>query len=151
MKKKHIKYIIASVIAILIVVLLILIYNNLFASSNNKRNGDIKDYVITTEEINSVKEKFSGIEEVESVDVTTHSDVNSRRISIVVKLSKDVDFEKMKKSANEVFSSFSEKNLGYYDIHITIDSKQEDSIYPKMGTKVKRQEDNDKLEFNWSR
>ena len=151
MKKRNVKYIIASIVAVVIFILIILIYKNLFADSNNTRNSDMSDYKLSSEEINAVKDKFNEIEEVDSVKVTTLEDVSSRRISIVVMLNKDVDFEEIKKVSNSLFTSFSEKNLNYYDIHITVDTKEESEIYPKMGTRMKPENGETDLEFNWSR
>ena len=107
---------------------------------------------MSSQEIDSVKAKFTQLEEVESVNISTLDDVKSRRLSIVVTLNSDVDFDSMKKISNEALLGFSEKNLNYYDIHITIDSKNDESdIYPKMGTRVKPSEGETNLEFVWSR
>ena len=141
MKKKSIKYIIILIVVILIVAFSILIYNNLFASSESLRYKDIEKHKLTNNEINSVKDKVIELENVDDVDVY----VNSKIIKIVVKLKEDINFENIKTKANETISSFSEKNVEYYDIEFFVASKNEESeIYPQIGYKFKTNES-----FSW--
>ena len=143
MKNKKIKLAIIALVALIIVVLIVLIYFNLFASRNNSRNKNIDNYKLTNNEINSVKDKINELESVDSVDI--HTNNNSKIIKIVVNLTEDVEFDEIKKLANESLSGFSEDNLSYYDFEFFVDSNKEESeIYPKIGYKFVSN-----LEFSW--
>lgn len=143
MKKKYIKLAIILVIVIIVSILLVLIYQNLFAGGNSPRNTDIINYKITNNEINATKDKIQEIEEVKSVDI--HTNNNSKIIKIVVVLSSDVDFDKIKAMANECITNFSEENIAYYDFEFYVDSENQDSeVYPKIGYKFRSS-----LEFSW--
>ena len=143
MKKNNIKIIIVSLIILIIAILLFLIYENLFADHGSARNNEFSNYNISDNEINSVKDKIKEIEQVKEVDIHTNND--SKIIKIIVNLSDDVKFDDMKKIAKESITNFSEDNLSYFDIEFFIDTEKEDSeIYPRIGYKVKSNED-----FSW--
>lgn len=130
------------VVIICIILLLILgsgfmVYKNLFQNNSSTRFENIEKYKLTKKEIKSAKEKFSELENMEEIDIY----VNSKIIRIFIKLNEDEDFEKIKSLSDDVISSFSEKNLGYYDIEIFIESLNEESdIYPQIGYKYKTSE-----------
>ena len=143
MKKKNIKWIIIAVVVIIIFAFLVLIYNSVFSGRNAIRNKDILNYKLTNNEINSVQDKIKEVPELKNVDV--HTNNNSKIIKIVVTLSSDVDFDQMKKVAEESLNNFSEDNLSYYDIEFYIDTENEESeIYPQIGYKF-----NSNSEFSW--
>lgn len=138
---KKIKYCIISVVAIIIILLLVLIYKNVFASSNSSRYNGIENHVLSNDEKNSAKIKINELENVKDIDIH----VDSKIIKIIVTLTDDIDFEKVKSKADEVVSSFKEKNLSYYDIEFYVDSKNEESeVYPQIGYKFKTNE-----KFSW--
>lgn len=141
MNKKSIKYIIIAAVALLIIVFSIIIYKNIFASSNSSRYEGIENYKLTNNEINSVKDKINELDEVKKVDIYTDSKI----IKIVVKLSSEADFEKVKAKANESLKGFKEKNLTYYDVEFFVQSSNKDSeVYPQIGYKFKTNS-----EFSW--
>lgn len=141
MKKKPVKYTIMFLVVGLVIVFVFLIYNNLFAESESLRYKDIEKHKLTNNEINSVKDKIKELENIKDVDVY----VDSKIIKIVVKLEKDINFDDIKTKANETMSSFSEKNIKYYDIEFFVDSSNEESeMYPQIGYKFKTSE-----EFSW--
>lgn len=141
MKKKHVKSIIVFVIILLIVIISFFIYKNLFADSKSLRYEGIENYKLTNKEINAVKDKINELEEIKSIDVYTDSKI----IKIVVKLKEDVEFDEVKKIANESISHFSEKNLTFYDVEFFVQSSNKESeTYPQIGYKFKTNS-----EFSW--
>lgn len=139
--KKYIKYIILLVIIIVIFILGFFIYKNLFADLDNSRYKDIETYKLTNDEKNSAKDKINELENVKSVKIYKDSKI----IKIVVKLEEDIDFENIKTNANHVITSFSEKNLSYYDLEFFVESDNKESeVYPQIGYKFKANE-----EFAW--
>ena len=142
MKKKKKKIIIISSIIVIILVLLVLVLKVLFANNPTSRNKDIKKHKITSDEKSAVISEIKELEEVKKVDIHTNND--SRIIKIVVNLSSDVEFDKLKEVANKSISNFKEKNLEYYDIEFFVDSESDDSIYPKIGSKFRQSN-----EFSW--
>ena len=137
------KKIVIVIVALVILVLTLLIGHNLFSSVDNSRMLGNNKYKITNNEKNSVIDKLEEIDNVSSVDVYK----NIKIIKIVINLSEDTDFEKVKKISNEAIELFSEKNLSYFDIEIYVKSASEESeTYPKIGYKHKSKE-----EFTWSR
>ena len=133
-KKKIIKYSIITIIVIIFVIIGYMVYKNVFAGSESKRFENIENYKLTTEEINSVKDKLNEIENIEDVNIYT----NSKIIKIHIVLSEDTDFKKIKDISNDSLSKFSDDNLSFYDIEIFIESKNEDSSdYPQIGYKHK--------------
>ena len=141
MKKKIIKYSIIAVIILIIVIFSFVIYKNLFATSNSSRYDDIKNYKLTNDEINSVKDIVKELGQVNDVDVY----IDSKIIKIVVKLEDDIDFEQVKEKANATIKQFKEKNLTYYDVEFFVQSSNKDSeVYPQIGYKFKTNS-----EFSW--
>lgn len=136
MKKK----IVGIIVALVILVLIGLIFNNLFGKSNSPRVKSTDKYTLTNNEKNSVKDKLEEIDNVDKVEIYT----NVKIIKIIVNLSDDTDFEKVKSISNEALSGFKEKNLNYYDIEIYVNGKEDSEIYPKIGYKHKT-----KSEFKW--
>ena len=135
MKKK----VIIITIVIVILLLLVAIFNNLFSSSNYSRTS--KKYSLSNNEKNSVKAKLEEIENVDSVSIYK----NVKIIKIVINLSSDTDFEQVKRISNEALSNFSEKNLGYFDVEIYVNSENDESeVYPQIGYKHKKNQ-----EFSW--
>lgn len=134
MKKKYIKYIIILIVILLISIISFLIYKNLFVGSENLRYEGIENYKLTNDEKNAVKDKINELEEIKKIDVYTDSKI----IKIVVKLKEDINFDDIKKVANESISKFSEDNLAYYDVQFFVESDNEESeIYPQIGYKFK--------------
>lgn len=134
MKKKYIKYIIIIVSIILMSILLLLIYNNMFAKSNSTRYEGIENYKLTNDEKNAVKDKINELEGIKSIDVYTDSKI----IKIVVKLKEDINFDDIKRVANESIEKISEENLSYYDIGFFVESNNKESkVYPQIGSKFK--------------
>lgn len=143
MKKKDIKLIIILVSITVIFIFLLLIYKNIFSGTNSSRNNDIKDYKISNNEINAVKNKINELEEVKTVDI--HTNNNSKIVKIVVVLSSDIDFKEIQTVANESLTNFKKENLSYYDIEFYIDTENEESeTYPQIGYKFKTNS-----EFSW--
>ena len=141
MKKKTIKYIILAIIIILIFVLSFFIYKNIFADGNTTRYKDIENYKLTNDEKNSAKDKINELDGIKNINIY----IDSKIIKIVVKLENDIDFGTIQSKANEVISSFSEKNLSYYDLEFFVSSSNEESeIYPQIGYKFKSNS-----EFSW--
>lgn len=141
MKKKTIKYVILAIIIILIFVLSFFIYKNIFADGNTTRYKDIENYKLTNDEKNSAKDKINELEAIKNIDIY----IDSKIIKIVVELENDIDFGIVQAKANEVISSFSEKNLSYYDLEFFVSSSNNESeIYPQIGYKFKSN-----LEFSW--
>lgn len=141
MKKKTIKYIILTIIIILIFVLSFFIYKNIFADGNTTRYKDIENYKLTNDEKNSAKDKINELDGIKDINIY----IDSKIIKIVVKLENDIDFGTIQAKANEVISSFSEKNLSYYDLEFFVSSSNEESeIYPQIGYKFKSNS-----EFSW--
>lgn len=141
MKKKTIKYVILAIIIILIFILSFFIYKNIFADGNTTRYKDIENYKLTNDEKNSAKDKINELEAIKNIDIY----IDSKIIKIVVELENDIDFGIVQAKANEVISSFSEKNLSYYDLEFFVSSSNEESeIYPQIGYKFKSN-----LEFSW--
>jgi len=139
--KKYIKYIVLLVIIIVIFILSLFIYKNLFEDSENSRYKDIGNYKLTNDEKNSVTNKINELENIKNVKIYK----DSRIIKIIVKLEEDIDFENLKIKANEVITSFSEKNLSYYDLQFFVESSNEESeVYPQIGYKFKANS-----EFAW--
>lgn len=139
--KKYIKYIVLLVIIIVIFILGFFIYKNMFADVVNTRYKDIDSYKLTNNEKNSAKDKIKELENIKSVKIY----IKSKIIKIVVNLEEDIDFNSIKTKANEVISSFSEKNLSYYDIEFFVASANKESeVYPQIGYKFKANE-----EFAW--
>lgn len=141
MKKRTIKYIILTIIIILIFVLSFFIYKNIFADGNTTRYKDIENYKLTNDEKNSAKDKINELDGIKDINIY----IDSKIIKIVVKLENDIDFVTIQAKANEVISSFSEKNLSYYDLEFFVSSSNEESeIYPQIGYKFKSNS-----EFSW--
>jgi len=140
-KKKYIKYIIIFIVVLLIFITSFLIYKNLFAGTNSSRYENIENYKLTNNEINSVKDKINELEGVKKINIYTDSKI----IKIVVKLNEDINFDDIKKIANECVSGFSEDNLTYYDVEFFVQSENKESeTYPQIGYKFKTNS-----EFSW--
>ena len=143
MDKKKVKQIAIIAGALVIFIFILLIYNNIFAGNKAARNSDYSKYKLTNNEINSAKEKINELENVKSIDI--HTNNNSKIVKIVVVLSDDVEFKKVKEVAQNVLTKFSEKSISYYDFEFYVDSEKENSeIYPKIGYKFRTNE-----EFSW--
>lgn len=141
--KKYYKIILVFLIVSIIILLGYLVFKNLFYSEESNRLEGIEEYVVTSDEIEKVKEKLNEIENIDVVDIYT----NYKIIKISIELNEDIDFEDIKKISNEALINFKEENLGYYDVEIFVNSKDENSdIYPKIGYKHKTN-----LEFTWNR
>ena len=144
MKKKNsklIKYFIIIIIVLLVLISIIMIYKNLFANSDGNRYAGIENYKLSNDEINAVTENLNELENIDNIDIY----VNSKIIKIFIKLTDDVNFDKVKDISNQALNDFSEKNLEYYDVEIFVDSKSEESeIYPQIGYKHKTSN-----EFSW--
>ncbi len=135
------KNIIIIVVLLIIVILSVLIYKNLFSNSNNNRFSQDSNYKVSNDEIKSAKDKLNELGNIDSIDIYT----NSKIIRIFVKLSDDVEFERLKNISNETLNSFTEDNLSYYDVEIFVESSNDNSeIYPKIGYKHKSNS-----EFSW--
>ena len=141
MKKKTVKCILLVAVVIFVFILILSIYNNLFAGGESLRYKDINKHKLTNNEINSVKDKVNELDNIKDIDVY----IDSKIIKIVIKLEEDINFEDIQNKANEVISSFSEKNIKYYDIEFFVDSLNKKSeIYPQIGYKFKTNET-----FSW--
>lgn len=137
MKKKSI----IIIIILVILVLIALVGKNLFASVDNSRLSGNSKYKLSNNEKNSIIDKLEEIENVKSVNVYK----NIKIIKIIINLSEDTDFEKVKQTCNESLKLFSDKNLSYFDIEVYINSDNKESeVYPKIGYKHKLKE-----EFAW--
>lgn len=134
MKKKYIKYIIIFVVILIVSIVSFLIYKNLFASSESSRYEGIENYKISNDEKNAVKDKINELEGIKSIDIYTDSKI----IKVVVKLKEDINFDDIKKIADESVLNFNEDNLTYYDVQFFVKSDNEESeIYPQIGYKFK--------------
>lgn len=145
-KKNYGKYIKISIIVLVIVLIFALgfmTYQALFASHSNSRVVDSK-YKLTDDEVKAVKEKLNEIESVENIDVYISKNLKSKIIKIILNLKSDVEFDIIKEKGSEILTSFSDSNLSYFDIEFFIDSKSEDSEYPRIGYKCKNNS-----EFSW--
>ena len=141
MKKKIVKYIIISIVVLIILIASFIVYKNLFASSESSRYEGIENYKLTNNEINSVKDKIKELENIKDIDIY----IDSKIIKIVVKLKEDVNFEELKKKANESISGFDEENLTFYDVQFFVQSENKESeVYPQIGYKFKANK-----EFSW--
>lgn len=136
-KKSKTKYIKISIIVLILIILVvagIVLYKTLFGGTSNSRFSEINKYTLTNNEINSVKDKTKEVEGIKSVDVYT----NSKIIKIYIKLEKDIELDKIKELSNSLLTSFTESNLGYYDVEIFVESLNESSeTYPVIGYKHK--------------
>lgn len=131
---KLIKYSVIIGVILIALTAIIMIFINLFSGSNENRYVGIENHKLTKAEKKSVKEKINELEKVKDVDVY----IKSKEIRIFVKLSEDVDFEKVKAVSNEALAGISEKNLEFYDVGIFITSDSKDSeVYPQIGSKHK--------------
>lgn len=140
-KNKIIKYSIILGIVLIILIVGFIVYKTLFSSSDSSRFDGIENHKLTNDEINSVKEKVNGLDNVKSVDVYT----NSKIIRVFIKLESDTDFNKVKEVSNQLLTSFKEDNLSFYDVEIFVESLNEKSeVYPKIGYKHKTSS-----EFAW--
>ena len=141
--KKNKKIIIGVAIGVifLIVLLLFFIYLNLFKNNSSSRFKNASKYVLSNNEINSVKQEISDLDKVKKVSVKT----NNKIINIYVKLEEDIEFDELSTVLNNTINNFKDKNLKYYDIEVFIDSENKKSeIYPKIGYKHKTSQ-----EFVW--
>lgn len=141
--KKYFNLVLIFIIILIIGVLCFFICKNLFYTNDSDRLSEIEKYVLTSEEINLVKEQFAEVEQIKSIDVFS----NYKIIKIMIELESDVDFDIIKEISNKVTSKFSEDNLKYYDIEIFVNTlNKESEIYPKIGYKHKMNSD-----FTWNR
>ena len=140
-KKKSGVIIIVSVIVLALAVISLfsyIVYVNLFAGVESKRYEGLSEHVLTTDEIDSVKEVFSDLEQLDKVNVYIESNKNakSKIIKIRIELKEDVDFDNMKELCNSSIEKISEDNLGFYDLEVFISSENEESeVYPQIGYK----------------
>ena len=142
-KKKIIKLVIIGIIILIIVILGFLIYKEIFQSGESKRLENIENYILTKDEIESVKEKFNEIEDLKSVEVSKKHKI----IKIYLEFNECSSFTNLKKISNESLSKISDKNLSFYDIEIFVTSvAPECEKYPKIGYKHKSNS-----EFTWNR
>ena len=140
--KKYYKWIILLIILIIFFVLGLLVYLNIFKETASNRLENIEKYVITKKEISNVKEKYNEIEEIDKISIET----NNKIIKIFITLKEDVKFDDIKEISNEAIKEIKDKNLGYYDVEIFVDCKEESEVYPKIGYKHKSNS-----EFSWNR
>ena len=119
--KKYYKWIILLIILIIFFVLGLLVYLNIFKETASNRLENIEKYVITKKEISNVKEKYNEIEEIDKISIET----NNKIIKIFITLKEDVKFDDIKEISNEAIKEIKDKNLGYYDVEIFVDSKEE--------------------------
>lgn len=110
------------------------------SSSSSKRLEGIEKYELTNNEKNAVKDKISELDNVKSVDVYVISD-KTKILRIFIKLSEDVDFEKLDEKCNEAITLFSKENLSFYDVEVFVESDNKESeVYPQIGYKHKTNE-----------
>lgn len=130
-----------AVIALVILILMLLIGKNLFSNVDNSRMTDNSKYKLSNNEKNSITDKLEEIDNVKSVEIYK----NIKIIKIIINLSEDADFDKVKQICNESLNLFSKKNLSYFDIEVYVKSENKDSdVYPRIGYKHKLKE-----EFAW--
>ena len=142
-KKSKIINIFVMIACFLIIVILgIMVYFSLFSSSNSERFEDINKYKLTKTEIKKVEETFKEVESLKSISV--ESSEESKIIKIFITLKEDVEVDKIKDISNSSLESFNEKNLGYYDFEIFVESDSEESEYPIIGYKHK-----ENSKFSW--
>lgn len=145
-KKNYGKYIKISLIVLVLVLIFTLgfmTYQVIFASHSNSRVVD-SNYKLTDKEIKEVKNTLNEIENVENIDIYITKNMKSRIIKVILNLKSDVEFDIIKEKGNEMLNSFSDSNLGYFDIEFFVDSKSKDSQYPKIGYKSRTSS-----EFSW--
>lgn len=130
MRSKNIKKIIVLVIALVILILLgIMGYKFLKNDSDTcgSRCDALSEHVIKDKTLKKVKDKFKEIEEVKSAQVYT----KNLTVKIMVELENDVELDRIKETATEILTYFTEDELSYYDFALYVTSKNKDSeIYP---------------------
>lgn len=137
MKKINVKTI-AIILVILMALAAILIfgyivYKNIFAGVRSKRLDGIENHPLTKEEIAGVKEEYSVLTELDSVNIEVNK--NSKIIKIKVVLTGDVEFEILKGVCNKSIEKITEDNLSFYDLEVFVTTKTESEIYPQIGYK----------------
>jgi len=144
MKSNNIKKIIVIFIILVIMVLLgIMGYKFLKNDSDTcgSRCDSLSEHVIKNKTFKKVKDKFKEIEEVKSVDVYT----KNLTVKIMVELKSDVELDKIKATATEILTYFTEDELNYYDFALYVTSENKDSeIYP-----VNVSKHNSRADFAW--
>lgn len=124
-----------------------IVYKNIFASVESKRYEGLDEYKITVDEINGIKEEFNKLNEIDTVNVYTESNKNtkSRIIKIRVNLKEDAGLDVVKEVSNSIVEKLSEENREFFDLEVFVTSDNEESeIYPQIGYKHRS-----KTEFSW--
>lgn len=137
--KKRSMWIIGSIVAILFIVVVVIAIKIVISPNSNGIYGNrldgIENYPISDEKINEIKTKIAENKECE--DITFN--IQGKILKFFVTVSKDTGITTAQRIGDNIIDSFSETELGFYDVAIYVNSKEESEQYPMLGYKNKNE------------
>lgn len=138
MKKKSM-WIIGILVAIIFIVVVAVAIKIIFYPSENGVYGNrldgIENYAISEEKITEVKNTISENKECQSISYTLQGKI----MKFFIKVSNDTGVTSAQRLGDNIIDSFSETELGFYDITIYITSDENVEPYPMIGYKSKNE------------
>ena len=118
-----------------------MLFSNYGKTKYGNRLDGIENVTISNETIDGVKSIIKGVDGVS--DVTYH--LSGKIVNLTILVAKGTDSKKILELEKPVLEKFKSEELAYYDFQMLIDSVEEDSNYPIIGSKSKNNES-----FSWT-
>ena len=136
MKNKSM-WILGGVVAILFIVVVVICVKILFYPSDkgvygNRLDG-IENYPISNEKIEDIKTNIAKNKECETITYQ----LQGKLMKFFIHVKNETGSTSAQRLGDHIIDSFSEEELGYYDISIYITSSDESEQYPMIGYKSK--------------
>lgn len=144
MKNKSI-WILGSIVFVLFILVVILCVKILFYPSGSGIYGNrlegIENYPISGEKIEEVKNIISDNKDCESIDYSLQGKI----MKFFIKVINETGITSAQRLGDNIIDSFSETELGYYDVSIYITNDEQSEPYPMIGYKGKN-----KTSISWT-
>ena len=139
--KTHKKKCIIGGIIFLIVFLIIIIWLFIIPLFSNNKYGDrldgIEEHKISSSTIDDIEDTLKENDKVINVDY--HNE--GRILNFDITVSNDMSQDDAKKLGEVILDKISNKNKKYYDISVSVDTKEDNENYPIIGYKHKTRDD----------
>ena len=139
--KTHKKKCIIGGIIFLIVFLIIIIWLFIIPLFSNNKYGDrldgIEEHKISSSTIDDIEDTLKENDKVINVDY--HNE--GRILNFDITVSNDMSQDDAKKLGEVILDKISNKNKKYYDITVSVDTKEDNENYPIIGYKHKTRDD----------
>lgn len=138
MKKKSM-WIIGILVAIIFIAVVVMAIKIIFYPSDSGVYGNrldgMENYIISSDKIEEVKNTISQNKECQNITYTLQGKI----MKFFIETSSDIGITSAQRLGDNIIDSFSETELGYYDVTIYITSGENISPYPMIGYKSKNE------------